>query len=154
MPSNSSSYCRAWIREAHFTLIGRHLTLTDATKTLELSSEDLEGLRDRIKHSNLSDKDVRTILSIFEIVITLRALVAKRKLALLSWLRRIFGFKTEKESQKGHSLRGETTPERTGRHGRNGRETTTLVLIRFSLSTRHCKRVTTAGVFARQTPRR
>lgn len=77
-------------------------------------------MKDRIQTGSLSDKDVKTLLSILDAFVTIRALLEKRKLGLLLWLRRIFGLKTEKESQKSNSSL--TSKEKEPDHGRKGRK--------------------------------
>jgi len=65
-----------------------------------LSHEELSDLKTRIKESNLAQEDVSSILSMLQLIVSLKQLLEKRKLGLLIWLRRIFGVKTEKTSKK------------------------------------------------------
>jgi len=88
--------------------------------TLTLTGQDMEDLKARIQKSNLSGSDVDSLLSILQLVTTLRNLVEKRRLRLLFWLRKIFGFKTEKEPASLRSApKGKGGSKKNGRYGRN-----------------------------------
>lgn len=88
--------------------------------TLTLKGQDMEGLKERIRKSNLAGSDVDMLLSMLQLVITLRSLVEKRRLSLLIWLRRIFGLKTEKCPTIREPSQGESSTS-NGKKGRKGR---------------------------------
>jgi hypothetical protein len=81
----------------------------------------MDSLKSRIKKSNLSGRDIDTILSILKLVVSLRSLGEKRRVNLLLWLRRIFGVKTEKSQRSSDQTKrqGSSPPKKKGRYGRN-----------------------------------
>ncbi|MFW7381621.1 MAG: IS66 family transposase, partial [Oligoflexus sp.] len=96
---------------------------------MTLKGQDLDGLKTRIKKSNLAGSDVEALLALVQLVTTLRSLVEKRRVSLLLWLRRIFGLKTEKsltdyKQSKGESSDGHVKKGRMGRHDYPGAERT------------------------------
>ena len=86
----------------------------------ELDQIEVEGLEERLKSRQLNDADFENILKILALVQTLRTLLQKRSLGLLSIVRKLFGIKTEKSPSKSTS---EPSPPSTNRgNGRRGRE--------------------------------
>jgi hypothetical protein len=88
---------------------------------LILTQEDLSSLQERIKGSNLATDDVVSILSMLQLIVSMKQLLTKRKLGLLLWLRRIFGVKTEKLPVKS-GVKKQSHGTGNGRRGRNGRD--------------------------------
>lgn len=89
---------------------------------INLSAEELAGLKQRIQQRTLSTSDVDVVLSFIEAIVTLKTLLAKRRFAILSWLRKIFGLKTEKVKREDYASVSEEKPKGNGRRGRNGRD--------------------------------
>lgn len=113
------------IREAVFTLIGIIGTqLAKKGEQIELTSSELTKLKERLRKKQLDDRDVDTLVSVLELVTTLRTLLEKRRLGLMFWLRRVFGLKTEKPSQKDRNRQASADEQEKGkgRRGRNGRD--------------------------------
>jgi transposase len=92
------------------------------TPNIELTNDDLTGLKQRIQASNLNPDDVGTIFSILELIISLKTLLKRKKAGILRLLRQIFGFKTEKETQKGRPKSSSAAKNLLGKRGRNGRD--------------------------------
>ena len=98
------------------------MTKDKANININLSHEELTELRQRITQSNLKEGDVKLVLSFIEAIITLKTLLAKRRFAILTWLRKIFGLKTEKLKRNPEESDAKDAPKPGGRRGRNGRD--------------------------------
>lgn len=105
------------------TWVGRRKKAAD---TIEVT--DIGGLKDRLSRSNLSPEDIHTLSGILVAFLTLQDLVRKRGFALVKFLRRLFGAKTEyhepKPDKPSEDLPGnDSNPKPSGgRRGRNGRD--------------------------------
>lgn len=82
---------------------------------------EVQGLEDRLRAGKLTDADVDSLLKIISLVQTLRTLLQKRSLGLLSLLRKLFSIKTEKHDVPEKS-KNENIQPRSGRQGRYGRD--------------------------------
>jgi len=95
---------------------------TDKNKDpVVLSNKEITGLKDRLEKKELTDADVSSILSMLDLLISMKQLLENKKIGLLIWLRRIFGVKTEKDSKKTISKK-QNHGSGGGQHGRNGRD--------------------------------
>jgi hypothetical protein len=90
-------------------------------KKNELEEIEVDGLQERLKSRQLNDADFESLLKILTLVTTLRTLLQKRSLGLLSVVRKLFGIKTEKLPSKGpNDQHSSSSPRSTGRRGREG----------------------------------
>lgn len=64
---------------------------------------EVQGLEERLRSGKLTDADVASLLKILSLVQTLRTLLQKRSLGLLTLLRKLFGVKTEKHEPSERS---------------------------------------------------
>jgi hypothetical protein len=79
-------------------LTKRKDTIPDEVKTI--TADELDGLVQRVSQSPLSEADKRLIVSFVRTVATLRALLERRSIGLKSFLRKVFGVKTEKRRHR------------------------------------------------------
>ena len=94
----------------------------DKKKTpVVLSNDEIAGLKERLEQNKLTDSDVGSILSMLDLLVSMKQLLENKKIGLLIWLRRIFGVKTEKNSKKT-SDKKQNHSSGDGQHGRNGRD--------------------------------
>ena len=87
---------------------------------VNMTAEDFNNLRLRLKNNQLSQEDITNLQSILNVIANLRQLVEKRKFGLLKLLRQLFGFKTEKKDQK-QRLGGTAGPGSKSSSGSGGR---------------------------------
>jgi hypothetical protein len=94
------------------------LTKKDDNISVKLKPKDLEKLKGRLSQNKLSKDDIENLLSILNLVTTLRALLEKRTFGLKYWLNKVFGLKTEKRKQKSTGSNSNSSGG-NNRHGRN-----------------------------------
>jgi hypothetical protein len=113
----------------------------------EVEIQDIEGLKKRLAGSQLCVEDITAITSILNTFVVLQELVRKRRISILKFLRRIFGFKTEKFIENPTSEpknEGEKSPKekgspRPGRNGRNDYPGAEKIKVKHPHLTRGCK---------------
>src|SRR4051812_41292645 len=88
---------------------------------IDLKEIEVNGLEERLRARKLTDADVDALVKILSLVQTLRTLLQKRSLGIISLLRKLFGVKTEKHVQSADA-RDKNLGPRSGRKGRYGRE--------------------------------
>jgi transposase len=73
-------------------------TIPDEVKTI--TADELDGLVQRVSQSPLSDADKQLLVGFVRTVATLRAILERRSIGLKSFLRKVFGVKTEKRRRR------------------------------------------------------
>lgn len=107
---------------------------------------DIEGLKKRLAGGQLCIEDITAITSILNTFVVLQELVRKRRISILKFLRRIFGFKTEKLAEnpnteaksEGEKSSKEKGPPRPGRNGRNDYPGAEKINVKHPHLTRGC----------------
>src|SRR5688500_2005655 len=88
---------------------------------IDFETIEVQGLEERLRAGKLTEADVTSLLKILSLVQTLRTLLQKRSLGLLTLLRKLFGVKTEKH-EVTEKFKNENIQPRSGRQGRYGRD--------------------------------
>src|SRR4051812_43128876 len=91
-------------------------------QNLDLGTIEVKELEERLRAGKLTHSDVEALLKILALVQTLRQLLHKRSLGLLTLLRKLFGVKTEKHEAPSTAPKDDHIKPRSGRHGRFGRD--------------------------------
>jgi transposase len=93
-----------------------------STKDLDLSGIETKELEERLRTGQLTSSDVEHLLRILALFSTLRQLLHKRSLGLLTLLRRMFGVKSEPHKHADNEGPRDKTKDGDAGHGRRGRE--------------------------------
>lgn len=89
---------------------------------LDLSGIETAKLEERLRTGQLTTSDVEHLLKILTLFATLRQLLHKRRLGLLTLLRRMFGVKSEPHKETDNERSKEKPKSGEGGHGRRGRD--------------------------------
>lgn len=88
----------------------------------DLSGIETAQLEERLRTGQLTTSDVEHLLKILALFSTLRQLLHKRSLGLLTLLRRMFGVKSEPHNASDDERPREKSNDGNGGHGRRGRD--------------------------------
>lgn len=107
--------------------MGKKKNQCNSLDSFELNHDEVKALEERIRTSLLPESDQKLIISLIATVITLRTMVLRGKLGMLSLLRKIFGAKTEKQKKKPDDNAPKKNPTGGGNpkgkgHGRTSNE--------------------------------
>lgn len=91
-------------------------------RQINLTDQDYSDLKQRIQEGKITQDDIGVILSILDLVVSLKNLLRSKKIGMVRLLKQLFGFKTEKNSQKTSTSTPEVNNSHKKRKGRNGRE--------------------------------
>lgn len=89
---------------------------------LDLSEIETAQLEQRLRSNQLTNTDVEHLLKILTLVQTLRQLLHKRSLGLLSLMRRMFGIKSEPHKPSSETNKPKEKSTGSNGHGRRGRD--------------------------------
>jgi len=98
--------------------------MSEPARMEQIEIDDVKGLKDRLTSNRLRAEDIQALLAVLNTFVTLQDLVRKKKLSILKFLRRIFGFKTEKDRASTNHNKTKKPSCKSGPapHGRNGRD--------------------------------
>src|SRR6478735_9512701 len=91
-------------------------------KDLDLSGIETKQLEERLRAGQLTTSDVEHLLKILALFSTLRQLLHKRSLGLLTLLRRMFGVKSEPHKDTDQDRPRDKPIGSDAGHGRRGRD--------------------------------
>jgi len=89
--------------------------------SIKISAQQIKDIRGRLSNGEISSEDIKVLLIIIDLFIGIRSALESKSTQLSKWLRRIFGLKTEKSSQKGRKKSPESKDRSKLNKGRNGR---------------------------------